>query len=273
MQMRFVFLLLLAVSTVKTFAHVDTVNVFSAAMQKNIRCVVITPDNYSQSQEPLPVVYLLHGHGGSYSNWIRRVPAIDSLADVYNLIIVCPDAASSSWYFDSPVDSSFRYETFTAKELPRYIDSKYRTIATRKGRAITGLSMGGHGAFFLALRHPQTFGACGSMSGALDITLIKGGFHLPNRLGDTVMNVQYYSNWSVLNMLDHYDQKDSLEFILDCGTKDFIFDMSQAAHEKMTQRKIPHDYIERPGKHDWNYWANAVKYQLLFFREWFNRNM
>ena len=271
--MRFVLLLVFALFTSATFAHVDTVEVFSTAMKKKIKCVVITPESYQQSKERLPVVYLLHGHSGSYANWISRVPSIDSLANVYQMIIVCPDAASSSWYFDSPVDSTFRYETFTARELPAYIDANYRTIASRKGRVITGLSMGGHGAFFLALRHPETFGACGSMSGALDITLIKGGFHLANRLGDTVANVQYYSNWSVVNMLDHYDPKDSLGIILDCGIKDFIFDMSQAAHEKMTQRKIPHDYIARPGKHDWKYWGNAVKYQLLFFREWFNRNM
>jgi S-formylglutathione hydrolase FrmB len=47
--------------------------------------------------------------------------------------------------------------------------------------------------------------------------------------------------------------------------------MSKAAHEKLIQLKIPHDYIERPGKHDWFYWANAVRYQLLFFKEHFKR--
>jgi S-formylglutathione hydrolase FrmB len=189
------------------------------------------------------------------------------------LVIVCPDAAYSSWYFDSPVDSSFRYETFTAKELPVYIDANYRTIASKKGRAITGLSMGGHGAFFLALRHPQTFGACGSMSGALNISLIAKGFDLPKRLGDTITNRQQFIDWSVVNMFDHYDPKDSIAFIFDCGIRDFLFDMSKATHNKMLQLKIPHDYIERPGVHDWKYWGNAVKYHLLFFREWFNRNM
>ncbi len=65
--------------------------------------------------------------------------------------------------------------------------------------------------------------------------------------------------------------KDSLSIIMDCGTEDFIIDMSREAHQKMLALKIPHDYIERPGKHDWRYWATAVEYQLLFFRNYFDK--
>jgi S-formylglutathione hydrolase FrmB len=273
MTMRFSLLTTLLLIVQLSYANVDTIGIYSSSMRKNIKCVVITPGNYKDPGNKFPVVYLLHGYGGSYSNWIKRVPAIDSLANVYQMIIVCPDAAYSSWYFDSPVDSSFRYETFTASELPAYIDLHYRTIASKKGRAITGLSMGGHGAFFLALRHPGTFGACGSMSGALDLKYIINSYDMPKRLGDTITNRQYYTDWSVVNLLDRYDPKDSIAFILDCGIRDFIFGMTKTAHEKMIQLKIPHDYIERPGVHDWKYWGNAVRYQLLFFREWFNRNM
>lgn len=255
------------------FGKVDTIQVFSNSMQKNVKCVVITPKKYKKAKTNFPVVYLLHGYSGSYSNWISRVPNIDSLANVYQVIIVCPDAAYSSWYFDSPVDSSFRYETFTAIELPAYIDSHYKTIKNRKGRAITGLSMGGHGAMFLALRHPDIFGACGSMSGALDVSLIKKGYDVSKRLGDTTTNISYYNDWSVQSLLDNYDRKDSIAMIIDCGINDFIFAMSRSAHEKMLKLKIPHDYIERPGIHDWKYWANAVQYQLLFFRQWFSKNM
>jgi S-formylglutathione hydrolase FrmB len=189
------------------------------------------------------------------------------------MIIVCPDAAFSSWYFDSPVDSSFKYETFTAIELPAYIDANYKTIRSKRGRAITGLSMGGHGAMFLSLRHPETFGACGSMSGVLDVSYVKQGYDMQKRLGDTTANRNYYVDWSVQSLLDKYDRKDSIAMIIDCGINDFIFAMSRAAHEKMLKLKIPHDYIERPGAHDWKYWSNAIKYQLLFFREWFSKNM
>jgi len=256
-----------------SFAKVDTIQVFSNSMQKNVKCVVITPKKYKKAKSRFPVVYLLHGFGGNYANWISKVPNIDSLANAFQMIIVCPDAAIGSWYFDSPVDSAFRYETFTATELPAYIDANYKTIRNRKGRAITGLSMGGHGAMFLSLRHPEMFGAVGSMSGALDVSLITRGYDVSKRLGDTTANRKYYVDWSVMTLLDKYNPKDSIAFMIDCGINDFIFFMSKAAHEKMLKLKIPHDYIERPGVHDWKYWANAVKYQLLFFREWFSKNM
>lgn len=254
-------------------AKVDTVDVFSNAMQKNIRCVVVTPKQLKKSKREYPVLYLLHGYAGRYDNWIRKAPVIDSLANVYRMIIVCPDAGFSSWYFDSPVDSAFRYETFTAKELPAFIDARYPTIRSRFGRAITGLSMGGHGAMFLALRHPETFGACGSMSGALDIQHITRGYDLSKRLGDTTLNRKYYREWSVNTLLEKYKPADSLAMIIDCGVNDFIFAMSRNAHEKMLKLKIPHDYVERPGVHDWRYWANAIKFQFLFFREWFRKNI
>lgn len=266
------FLLLIGFSTI-SYAKVDTVEIYSNSMKKNVSCVVITPKKYKKAAKNYPVVYLLHGYSGSYSNWIKRVPALDSLANAHQLIIVCPDGAFSSWYFDSPVDSSFRYETFTTQELPAFMDANYKTIASKKGRAITGLSMGGHGALFLALRHPDVFGACGSMSGALDISQITKSYDVPKRLGDTTTNRRYYIDWSVVNMMEKYNPKDSLAFILDCGINDFIFNMSRATHEKMLKLRIPHDYIERPGVHDWKYWSNAVRYQLLFFREWFNRNL
>jgi S-formylglutathione hydrolase FrmB len=268
------FLVIIAVLVTQlAFAKVDTIQVFSNSMQKNVKCVVITPKKYKKAKSNFPVVYLLHGYSGKYSNWISKVPIIDSLANVYQMIIVCPDAAYSSWYFDSPVDSSFRYETFTATELPAYIDANYKTIKSRKGRAITGLSMGGHGAMFLSLRHPQTFGACGSMSGVLDVSYVKQGYDMQKRLGDTTANRSYYIDWGVQSLFDKYDRKDSIAMIIDCGINDFIFAMSRAAHEKMLKLKIPHDYIERPGAHDWKYWANAVQYQLLFFREGFSKNM
>lgn len=253
-------------------ATVDTIQVYSASMHKNVKCVVVLPSNYHKQKKNLPVVYLLHGYSGSYSNWITKVPVIDSLATQYRMIIVCPDAAFSSWYLDSPVDSAFRYETFTAKELPAYIDANYRTIRNKKGRAITGLSMGGHGGIFLGFRHADTFGACGSMSGALDLSYITRSYDVEKRLGDTTVNRHYFTELSAMSQLDKWKAADSLAVIIDCGTQDFIVAMSRAAHEKMLKLKIPHDYIERPGGHSWEYWNVAVRYQLLFFREYFVRN-
>lgn len=249
-------------------ATVDTVSIYSNSMFKNVRCVVVTPSNYRKSGPAFPVVYLLHGYSGKYSDWARQDPELQKLSDENQLMIVCPDGAFSSWYFDSPIDLTMHYETNVALEIPAYIDSVYHTIKNRKGRAITGLSMGGHGGIFLGFRHADIFGACGSMSGALDVSKITRGYDVEKRLGDTAINRQQYIDWSAINVIEKYP-KDSLAIIIDCGTEDFIIDMSRRTHAKMLQLKIPHDYTERPGKHNWEYWREAIKYQLLFFRNFF----
>ena len=250
-----------------SFASVDTVSIYSNAMHKNIKAVVIKPDTYKKEKD-FAVVYLLHGAYGSYDNWIKKVPALQTYADLYKILIVCPDGSVNSWYFDSPLDSSYKFETHVSTEVPAYIDANYKTKKDRKYRAIAGLSMGGHGALFIAFRHSQTFGACGSMSGALNVELIKTGYDVAKRIGDPESNNKIYHDWSVLNVIEKYP-KDSLAIIIDCGLQDFVVGMSKTTHDKMVTLKIPHDFILRPGKHDWFYWANSVQYQMLFFNNFF----
>lgn len=262
------FLSLLFASSLQA-AIVDTVEIRSTAMNKTRKCIVIVPGTNKKTKNVYPVVYLLHGHGGSYSNWINRVPQLAAYADQYGLVLVCPDGEVSSWYFDSPVDSSMRYETYISKEVPSYVEAAYPVIKDRKARAISGLSMGGHGGLFIGFRHADYFGACGSMSGALGIEYITRGYGVEKRLGDTA-NHQRYVDYSIMKQMETYP-KDSIAIIIDCGTDDFIIEMSRLAHKKMLDLKIRHDYIERPGGHNWNYWANAIQYQLLFFRNYFSK--
>jgi enterochelin esterase-like enzyme len=76
----------------------------------------------------------------------------------------------------------------------------------------------------------------------------------------------------VLNLV-HKLHGDNLKLIFDCGVDDFFLDVNKKLHKKLIEKNIPHDYIERPGGHTWEYWANALKYQLLFFNDFFkNQN-
>lgn len=250
---------------------VDTVSIFSNGMHRSIKAVVIKPDSYNVKTKRFPVVYLLHGYDGWYSNWIIRVPELKDYADSNQVIIVCPDGAKSSWYFDSPVDTTYRYETYIGKEVVGFIDKQYRTIADKKHRAITGLSMGGHGALFIALRHPGIFGAAGSMSGGMDMKEVGYRFDVPKRIGDTITHASAWHDLSVINLIEHYTRT-SLEMIFDCGDKDIFINGNRRLHQKMLQLKIPHEYIERPGQHNWDYWRSSIPGQLRFFRNFFNKN-
>lgn len=254
---------------VNVFASsVDTLIVKSNSMHKSIHNIVITPDTYNSQEAALSVLYLLHGAGGDHTDWISKVPIIKEYADIYNIIIVCPDGAPTSWYLDSPIDKNMKYETYISKELVSTIDEKYNTIKDKSGRAITGLSMGGHGAFYLAFKHQEIWGAAGSMSGGLDFRAFPNNWKLAQLLGDYTTNQENWEKHTVTNMIDLLDGSD-LKLTFDCGVNDFFYDVNKTFHEKLLKENIPHDYTERPGKHNWEYWDNAIKYQLLFFNDFF----
>src|SRR5450759_1140378 len=248
-------------------AVVDTVSTYSPSMKKTIKAVVITPDDYA-SAKALPVVYLLHGHSGNYSDWVIKAKGFEKAVDLYEIIIVCPDG-NNSWYWDSPVDPNYKYETYVSTELVSWIDSKYKTIKDRKGRAITGLSMGGHGALYLAIKHQDVFGAAGSMSGGVDIRPFPNNWDMSRQLGTYAEQPERWEKNTVINMLNLLTPN-SLAIIIDCGTDDFFFKVNENLHRQLMYRNIPHDYITRPGAHTWPYWTNAVKYQLLFMKNYFD---
>lgn len=262
------FICLLATSFAGT---VDTIVIYSNSMHKPVKAVVIKPDSYQKKKNHYPVVYLLHGYDGWYSNWIIRAPELNNYADTYQTIIVCPDGAKSSWYFNSPLDSAYRYETYIVGEVVDFIDKNYRSIADKKYRAITGLSMGGHGALYLALRHPDIFGAAGSMSGGLDMKEVGYRFDVPLRIGDTLTQPQNWIDYSITGIIAKYTHT-PVAIIFDCGTGDIFIEGNRKLHREMLALKIPHEYTERPGLHNWAYWRNSVEYQMHYFRNFFNKN-
>ncbi|MBE9460259.1 alpha/beta hydrolase [Dyadobacter subterraneus] len=260
-------LLFIFSNSVLKASKVDTVSTYSSSMRKNIKAVVITP--YAiKSSEKLPVLYLLHGYSGNQADWISKVKEVAGYADQYKLIIVCPDGNFSSWYFDSPVDPTWKYETYVSSELVSWIDSHYKTINNKSGRAITGLSMGGHGALFLALKHQDVFGAAGSMSGGVDLRPFPLNWDLSKRLGSYAEFPERWDNNSVIN-LTHLLTSKTLPLIIDCGTEDFFFPVNVKLHQKLLDNNIPHDFITRKGAHNWEYWSNAISYQVLFFSKFF----
>jgi S-formylglutathione hydrolase FrmB len=250
-------------------AQVDTLKVFSPSMQKDIKTVVILPEGY-QSGKDFPVVYLLHGYGDTYAGWVDKAPIIKELADQYSLIIVCPDGGKGSWYWDSPIDKGFQYETFVAKELVDWVDDNYKTLASREGRAITGLSMGGHGALYVAFKHQDVFGAAGSTAGGVDIRPFPKNWDMEARLGSYAANPQRWDEHTVINML-HLLTPNSLQLIVDCGTSDFFNLVNVRLHEEMLSRNIEHMYISQPGAHNWDYWRKSIPYQLLFMSRFFEK--
>jgi len=240
-------------------------------MGREIGLSVILPDSYGTSERQFPVVYLLHGYDGDYRNWIDKTD-VETLADLHDIVIVCPDGDKDSWYFDSPVDEDSRYETHVAIEVVQKVDSFYRTIEDSKYRAITGLSMGGHGALFLAARHTDTFGAAGSMSGGVNLVpFVESSWNLDEKLGSFESAPERWKEWSAIHAVSALAGK-NMPLIIDCGIEDFFLEVNRELHQRLVDLKIDHDYIEREGSHSWEYWANAVRFQMFFFFTHFSDN-
>lgn len=270
--MRFLHILVLLITMNRSQAQVpDTAQVFSDAMQKHIPTLIVLPEGYNSKDTNLtyPVLYMLHGYSGDYIGFYFHIPDLQRLCDKYKMILVCPDGGFNSWYLDAPFGNDCKYETFISKELVQYIDRQYVTRTDRASRAICGLSMGGHGALYNAIRHPQIFGAAGSMSGGVDFTPFPLEWELKDRLGTYIFNKKLWESHCVTNMVQNIPS--DLKLLIDCGVDDFFMPVNRIFHEKLLKERISHDYIERPGGHDWDYWANATRFQLLYFYHFFNQ--
>lgn len=248
-------------------AQVDTVTIATPHLNPDAKAIVIVPESASQdSTAKFPTVYLLHGYGGDYTNWITKQPRIKDLADQYGMIIVCPDGRNS-WYWDCEGNPDMQMETFFTDDLVPYVDSHYPTRPEASQRAITGLSMGGHGALWLAIRHNDIWGNAGTMSGGVDIRPFKDRWSITKLIGTD--NAAWEAH-TVMNLVPNINPA-TLNLTIDCGIDDFFADVNYNLHKALVDARVPHDYTSRPGKHSWDYWNNSVLYHLLFFNEHFKK--
>lgn len=257
---------LLVVFAANAFS-VDTIAVVGPELPQAMKTVVITPEGDSTAR--FPTVYLLHGYGGDHKAWLVCQPDLGKLADQYGMVFVMPDAGNT-WYVDAPRIPHQRVASFFAKTLVPYIDANYPTINDRSKRAITGLSMGGHGAIYLASHYPELFGGVGSTSGGVDIRPFPTRWKMAESLGSIE---EYPRNWDAVTAAANIPllKEAAPAMIFDCGTEDFFADVNNRYHQALLENGVKHDYISRPGNHSQAYWRNSILYHLLFFNEFFNK--
>lgn len=222
---------------------------------------VFKPKNYDESRN-YPIVYLLHGYAGNYRQWDKIMKG-QNYADTYDMVIVCPDAFFNSWYINSPNLENSQFVDFFFKKLMPAIEDKYNIDV--KSRFITGLSMGGHGAFHLFLNNPEFFLAAGSTSGVLDLRGSSEAYQLRDHLGEMNDNKNLWFAFSALGNIDKF-KKAGKEIIFDCGTEDPFYGSNKIFYEKCLENKIPVTFISRPGKHNAEYWKESIRYHFEFFK-------
>jgi putative tributyrin esterase len=257
-------------ATSATNARVRTVPFQSALVGKPLPYNVVLPVNYDQPasrSKRYPVLYLLHGLTGHYDNWTSKTKIAD-YAEAHEVIIVTPEG-NDSWYTDSQSTPAEKYETYFIKELIPDVDGRFRTRNTRDGRAIAGLSMGGYGALKFGVKYPSMFAFAGSMSGAPDVAswtkeeLKSFEFiwrSLQSIFGDDGSATRMANDVPKLYRDLTAEQIAALPYIyVDCGTEDHLFRANRSFIEILVSKKIPHEFRQLPGTHNWAYWDAQVQ--------------
>ena len=269
MKPRHVIALLLISTLGLEAATIERIEVPSASMETAIPVAVVLPDSYAQDADRrYNVIYLLHGAGDNYHQWIQPGSPLHRLADEYEFIAVCP-STGTNWYFDSPINPQIRMETFVSTELVDYIDRNYRTNATRETRGICGLSMGGHGALYIGIRHKDTFGAVGNIFGGVDLRPFPENWNIKNVIGDQREHPERWETYSVYHQAKNLKDGE-LALITMIGTSDFFLEVNRALHQQLNEQGVEHHYIETSGAHDLPFAQKALPVMVRFINHYFN---
>lgn len=240
----------------------DIVHIPNKDLQKDLKASVFLPKKYHSTDKKFPVIYLLHGYSGNHRSWPKIVP-LQKYADSLCIIFVCPDGNYDSWYLDSPVKIKSRFESYIIEAVIPFINQNYRVITEAQGRAISGSSMGGHGALTIFCKHLDLFCAASSISGILDLTFFAENWNIKNVLGEMNNNHTVWAQHSFTGTMTHL-QETQKPLLIDCGLSDFALDVNRKAHKKLDSLNISHQYYERPGTHSHTYIQRVFKDHIDF---------
>lgn len=253
----------------KVAARYETVPFESRLVGAPLPYNVVLPSDYgsdASKNKRYPVVYLLHGLGGSANDWVSSRSHLADYAARYPFIIVVPEG-KDGWYTDGAAPAE-KFESYFVEELIPDVDRRFRTIAAREGRAVAGLSMGGYGALKFALKYPDRFAFAASMSGALGAPSWTPEMPLPEFVKPSIARVYGPAASDVRRANDIFritrelapDAVSRLPYLyLDCGTEDFLISNSRDFSALLIEKKIPHEFRELPGTHSWPYWDRQVQ--------------
>ena len=237
----------------------------SKLMNREMPYRVIVPGESKPGMKvKYPVVYLLHGLTGHYSNWIDKTKLVEYAAR-HKFIIVTAEG-DNGWYSDSVTVANDKYESYIVEELIPEVEKKYDALGTRENRFISGLSMGGYGAIKFGLKYPDKFALVGSFSGALGAA----GFtaKTAGNIGKSIEAIFGAEDSETRKSNDIFklireitpEKLKTLPFIYQsCGTEDFLIQNNRDFLALMNEKKVPHEYREFPGVHDWKFWDDQVR--------------
>ena len=226
---------------------IQSATINSSALSMEVNYSVYLPPSYGSGGD-FPVLYLLHGFGGNHQDWPSNGMRNTMDQEIENgnseeMVVIMPDGMNA-FYINGYDQRNLAYEEFFINELMPAVESKYRISAVREHRGIAGLSMGGYGATYHGFKHQDLFSFTFSMSGAVEI----GGGTV------SIRDILDAKSDSELNALPEYH--------IDIGQQDFLYQNNVSFSQFLSGKGVGHEFIARPGAHDWNFW-NASLFTVL----------
>ncbi|MGY4384857.1 enterochelin esterase-like enzyme [Pedobacter sp. UYP24] len=260
----------------------DNLSLPSKILKSERKYAIYLPPDYETSGRSYPVLYLLHGSGDDQTGWVQFGEVLNitdkaiAAGTATPMIIVMPDANTGRRGYFNDIKGDWNYEDFFFTELIPFIEKKYHAKTDKRGRAISGLSMGGGGTFMYALHHPEMFSSACPLSasvGPINLEEAKSSIkkNNPNLADSTITN--YYNRHSAIALVNNMpeDQKKAVRWYIDCGDDDFLYEGNSLVHIALRKKEILHEYRVRDGGHTWTYWRAALPNVLQFVSDTFHQ--
>lgn len=232
----------------------------SKIIGSDIDFTVIYPFENINTDSPPKVLYFLHGAGDNGST-IARKTLIENYVENKNLAVVMPTAHRS--YYTNMLYGR-QYFDYISQELFLHFRKSFCVSLKKEDTFIAGMSMGGYGAMKTALQFPDLFSKCISLSGVCDVNNMKNNLAAKDRSSE--FKGIFGINECVDDENDLYflikksvkEKKQLPEFLLSCGTEDFLYKDNIKFHIFLKENKINHTFNESTGSHDWDFWSKEI---------------
>ena len=219
-------------------------------------------------KRPIKTLIMLHGYTVDSYEWLyHSFP--DEQSTKYNLAVVIPDC-DSSFYLDRPGTGN-AMGTYVGVELIDYLRKTFGLAKTKEDTIIAGYSMGGFGAIHTALKYPDTFGTVLGLSSALiiyDIAGMKPGPKPANVLADYDYYREVFGDLDAVTRSENNPEvlidkllkegKEIPRLYMTCGDDDFLLKSNRRFRDFLADRKVPVEYVQFPGVHNFEFWNKAV---------------
>lgn len=216
-----------------------------------------------------PCLYLLHGLSDDETIWQRRT-SIERYVSSLGWAVVMPNVHRS---FYTDMCHGYRYWSYISEEIPRLAESFFHISSRREDRYVAGLSMGGYGAFKLALLRPDLFCAAASLSGALDVAdrvespseddeVARLDIPLVFGEGESIRGSQHDLLAAAGQAVD--DAAPLPRLYQWCGTEDFLYEDNIRFRDHARTLGIDLTYEEGPGSHEWGAWDTQIQRVLMW---------